>query len=142
MSASDDVQGDTAQTISASGGTGGSQPGNQEISRWSPDTSSMAASAASGGLQGQQPSAQHSASATPADSVRAARGSTDGDETKADSVEEERARTAFALEHGGQRTSSNERTAEIYTGRMTEDPTAAQQMSSSGQGARRARRRQ
>lgn len=125
------------QRSSTSSQTAASHPTYQEISRWSPDTSTVAGSTPGSAPSEHQSRSQHSAGSSPA-----TQHSSTSIEPNIETIKEERALTASALEHGGPPASPEERTGETYTARMTENPTATQQMSSSGHEARRARRRQ
>ncbi|KKZ63887.1 hypothetical protein EMCG_01840 [[Emmonsia] crescens] len=127
----------STQRSSASSQTAASQPTYQEISHWSPDTSTVAAS-----TPGSAPSEHQSRSQLSAGSSPATHRASASIEPNIETINEEKARTASALEHGGPPASPEERTGETYTARMTENPTATQQVSSSGHEARRARRRQ
>lgn len=127
----------TQQRQNPTGAAGQSRLGqqHQEVSRWSPNTSSPGMSDAG---------AQRSTEET-VDSTAAAHGSTTARDTftNAGSVEAERERARFALEHGGQRAPESERNAEGLSSRVTQNPEAAQVVSSSGSAAqeRRSRRR-
>jgi hypothetical protein len=96
---------DTSRTTAIQSGPGR----HQEISRWSPDSSSLAPSVA-----GEEASGTQRASA--ADSTIAARGfiasNNTSNITNTDSIEAERERARFALEHGGPPAPVSERTAE------------------------------
>ncbi|OJD09885.1 hypothetical protein AJ78_08880 [Emergomyces pasteurianus Ep9510] len=108
------------------------QSGYQEISRWSPNTSSLAPSTA-GGSSAQALAGTSGPAGATVNSTTAVRGSnTIGNNTTTDSVEAERERARLALEYGGTSAPASERTAEQYTSAVTQDPQAAQQLSSSG----------
>lgn len=106
----------------------------QEISRWSPNTSSLGSSSRG------PASTQHSTGAPTVDSTAATHGpaasNTTSNTTSTNSVDVERERTLLALEHGGQPAPPSERTGEDLISRVTRDPQAAQLMSSSGTHAR------
>ncbi|EEH42185.2 uncharacterized protein PADG_07005 [Paracoccidioides brasiliensis Pb18] len=119
----------THHSSSSSQAAAASQLTYQEISRWSPDTDSDASE--------HQSSSQRSAGGIPA-----THRSSTSTEPNSETIEEHRARTAFALENGGPPASPEKRTGETYTARITKNPTANQHESSRIHGARRARRRQ
>ncbi|KKZ59042.1 hypothetical protein EMCG_00910 [[Emmonsia] crescens] len=128
----------TTQQSTASSQTTASQSGHdqyQEISRWSPNTSSLATSTAGGSSS--RASAQHSTGASTVNSTAATHGSVASNTTTStDGVDVARERTLLALEHGGQPAPPSERTGEDLISRVTRDPQAAQLMSSSGTRAR------
>ncbi|PGH36608.1 hypothetical protein GX50_00467 [[Emmonsia] crescens] len=133
----------TTQQSAASSQTTASQSGHdqyQEISRWSPNTSSLATSTAGGSSS--RASAQHSTGAPTVNSTAATHGSaaasntTSNTTTSTNGVDAARERTLLALEHGGQPAPPSERTGEDLISRVTRDPQAAQLMSSSGTRAR------
>ncbi|KKZ61431.1 hypothetical protein EMCG_03944 [[Emmonsia] crescens] len=106
---------------------------DQEISHWSPDTSSVATSSVAQGPS----DTQRSMGARTVDSTAANCGSTASNTTSntTSSVEAERERTEFAMEHSGTVASASARSAERFGATVTKDPQAAQQMSSSGRHA-------
>lgn len=115
-------QGSTTQTTATSQ-SGLGQERQEEISRWSPNTSSQGTSAAGGHSTGE--STIHSTAAT--------HGSATSDTaTSTGNVEAERGRALHALEHGGQPAAESERNAEAVVSGITRDPESAQIASSSG----------
>ncbi|PGH32009.1 hypothetical protein GX50_05203 [[Emmonsia] crescens] len=126
----------TTQQSAAADRTATGEPGlgqDQEISHWSPDTSSVATSSAAQGPSDMQ----RSVGARTVDRTTANGGSTASNTTSntTSRVEAERERTQFALEHGGTVAPASARTAERFGATVTQDPQAAQQMSSSGRHA-------
>ncbi|PGH02856.1 hypothetical protein AJ79_07512 [Helicocarpus griseus UAMH5409] len=137
---------DSTTQSAASSQTTSSQPGHaqyQEISRWSPNTLSLAASTA--GESSRAPaSTQHSTGTPAANSTAATHGSaannsTNNITTSTNGVDAERERTLLALERGGQPAPPSERTGEDLVSRVIRNPQAAQLMSSSGSYARNRR---
>ncbi|EEH09929.1 predicted protein [Histoplasma capsulatum G186AR] len=110
----------------------------QEISRWSPNTSSRATSTVGDTAQG--PSRmQHSAGSTTATRGSPTSNTTSNISNKGN-VEAARERTLSALEHGAQFAPDSERNAETLISAVTQNPQAAQQLSSSGRHAQDRRR--
>jgi hypothetical protein len=103
----------------------------QERSRFSRNTSSLAPSAAGAGSE----------RLSNVDSTTATHGSATSDKTSdIGSVEGVRTKTLSALEHGGQSTSDSERTAEKLASAMHKNPQQAEDLRSSGARARERRR--
>ncbi|KAK2812745.1 hypothetical protein FQN50_001074 [Emmonsiellopsis sp. PD_5] len=116
------------------------QPSYQEISRWSPDSSSLSANASGVVPSQRQTSSQPSVAVSMAGgSAPATNRSSTSAQPSGDIVAAERARAAFALDHGAPPAPPEERTGETFGARMIEDPVATQHVSSSGHDARRAR---
>ncbi|KAK2802206.1 hypothetical protein FQN51_004888 [Onygenales sp. PD_10] len=136
---SNSSQATSTQHSSTSSQTAVSQPSYQEISRWSPDSSSLAASASGGVPSEHQSNSRPSVAVSAAGSMLAAHRSSTSTQPSADTVAAERARAASALDHGVPPAPPEERTGETYGARMIEDPAATQHVSSSGHDARRAR---
>ncbi|EFW14150.1 hypothetical protein D8B26_002477 [Coccidioides posadasii str. Silveira] len=131
--ASDDSR-STAEHRSDSSRTTVSQPIIEEISRWSPDTSSLATATTGGAPSGHRSGSQQSTIASMGDSIAATYGSSTSD--TAGRVAGDIARTESALVHGSPPAPLEERIAERLVTSMTANPEAAQQLSSSGRSAR------
>ncbi|PGH10648.1 hypothetical protein AJ79_05362 [Helicocarpus griseus UAMH5409] len=141
-------QGNTSRTLNVSqmnstqrSSTSNQAPDNNlvEISHWSPDSSSAAASTAGGAASERQPGSQRSMRATAGPSTVSTPRSPTSTQPSADIIRAERARAAFALGHGGPPAPPEERMAETFRARVIENPTATGQVSSSGHQSRHAR---
>ncbi|PGH32064.1 hypothetical protein GX50_05133 [[Emmonsia] crescens] len=114
-----------------------------EISRWSPNTSSLAPSTAGDSARGPSET-ERSVGASRGGSTIANHGSTTNNtmsNATTGSVGAARERTLSILEHGGQPAPVSERNAETMASNFTQNPRSVQQLSSSGAKAKDRRER-